>query len=60
MRRLTVIALLLVLAPSTVFAQARAPGAAAPAPAQSNAGTFNTAAGLAAACEQSAAAGRNF
>ena len=34
--------------------------AAAPAVAQPNSGTFNTAAGLAAACEQSAAAGRNF
>ena len=63
MRRFPVFALLLVLVPSAVFAQARAPGVAAPAPpaaAPAGAGTFNTAAGLAAACEQPAAAGRNF
>lgn len=69
MRRLTVLALLLALIPSLAFAQARAPApapvpkapaAAAPAPATPSATPFTTAGGLATACEQPAAAGRNF
>lgn len=71
MRRLTVVALLLALVPSLAFAQAartpapavpKAPPAAAapPTAAAPTANSFTTAGGLATACEQPAAAGRNF
>ncbi len=73
MPRLTALALLLVLIPSLAFAQAaRTPAPAVPkappvaaappavAAAQPGANAFTTAGGLATACEQPAAAGRNF